>query len=171
MFGAPRTLGTANVRPFRQFPPRLPFSFFPLGILQGVCSACHTRAPDTRLALTSADLAPRRLFCDIARSRSDFRFRCQSYAVSVVANASWAQHVHSPGLSKISLFRNPTIGWMVPLRDAKGVSPHSMTAYLHWADVNPNTESHSVPTHLTTPHHSNVNLQSTTRCFIAPNAQ
>ena len=31
---APEHLGTANIQPFRQFPPRLPFSFLPLGFLQ-----------------------------------------------------------------------------------------------------------------------------------------
>src|SRR5262245_44254333 len=45
----PEHLGTANIQPFRQFPPRP----LPSWIASAVCSVCRTRHADTRLALTS----------------------------------------------------------------------------------------------------------------------
>src|SRR5215471_513500 len=39
----PEHLGTANIQPFRQFPPRLPLSFFPLGFLRN-CALFATLA-------------------------------------------------------------------------------------------------------------------------------
>jgi len=47
MFGTkpPERLGTANIQPFRQLPPRLPF-LFALLVSSEVCSGCHTRHAD-----------------------------------------------------------------------------------------------------------------------------
>ena len=47
----PKHLGTANIQPFRRFPPRPPFSFFPLRFLR----QC---APFATLALLITPLAP-----------------------------------------------------------------------------------------------------------------
>jgi len=53
----PEHLGTANIQPFSQFPPRLPLSFFPLGFLRQCALFATLVAADTWLALTSADPA------------------------------------------------------------------------------------------------------------------
>jgi hypothetical protein len=50
MFGInpPEHLGTANIQPFRQFPPRPPLSLLPSWIAPAVCSVCHTRHAEMR---------------------------------------------------------------------------------------------------------------------------
>jgi hypothetical protein len=69
---APEHLGTANIRPFRQFRPDRPFLYFPLGLL-GSCAPFATLAV---LIRAGGDLAFRPLMqadiCCNTRKKSAF---------------------------------------------------------------------------------------------------